>query len=66
MKRTYVSPLVNSIEIENEEIIATSPNINIGIDKENGGTEQLGNKQQGKWGDVWGKWYKTHNLKGLR
>ena len=55
MKRTYVSPLVNSIEIENEEIIATSPNINIGIDKGNGGTEQLGNKQQGKWGDVWGK-----------
>ena len=55
MKRTYVSPLVNSIEIGNEEIIATSPNINIGIDKENGGTEQLGNKQQGKWGDVWGK-----------
>ena len=55
MKRTYVSPLVNSIEIGNEEIIATSPNINIGIDKGNGGTEQLGNKQQGKWGDVWGK-----------
>ena len=47
---------MNIIEVACNEIIATSPGDNIGIDQSGtGGNEQLSNRQQGKWGDVWSK-----------
>lgn len=55
MKKTYKSPYVGVVTVECEFMIANSPGGNIGIDKGEGGTDQLSNRQQGKWGDVWGK-----------
>ena len=56
MKRNYFSPAMSVVEVECNEIIATSPDGNIGIDQSGiGGSEQLSNRQQGKWGDVWNK-----------
>lgn len=56
MKRIYLTPDVAFMNIECETIIATSPNASIGIDKgEPGGAEQLTNKQQGAWGNLWNK-----------
>ena len=56
MKRNYLTPDAVYMNIECETIIATSPAARIGIDNsEQGGTEQLGNKQQGSWGNVWNK-----------
>lgn len=56
MKQTYLTPDTTYLCIECDAIIATSPNSQIGIDKSSsGGKEQLSNKQQGTWGDVWSK-----------
>lgn len=56
MKKYYLTPVMVCLNIECETIIATSPNASIGIDKgEQGGDEQLGNKQQGAWGNLWNK-----------
>ena len=55
MKKTYKSPYVGVVTVECEFLIANSPGGNIAIDKGEGGTDQLSNRQQGKWGDVWGK-----------
>ena len=56
MKRNYLTPDMAFMNIECETIIATSPAATIGIDKGGqGGAEQLSNKQQGAWGNVWNK-----------
>lgn len=55
MKQTYLTPNTTYLCIECDAIIATSPNSQIGIDKSSSGNEQLSNKQQGTWGDIWSK-----------
>ncbi|MBR3612671.1 MAG: hypothetical protein IKL54_05180 [Bacteroidaceae bacterium] len=56
MKRIYLTPDAVYMNIECETIIATSPAARISIDKGGqGGDEQLSNKQQGAWGNVWNK-----------
>ena len=55
MKRIYLTPDAVYMNIECETIIATSPAATIGIDKNKSGDEQLSNKQQGTWGNVWNK-----------
>lgn len=55
MKRNYLTPDAVYMNIECETIIATSPAATIGIDKNNSGDEQLSNRQQGTWGNVWNK-----------
>lgn len=56
MKRIYLTPDVAFMNIKCETIIASSPNSSISIDKSGeGGAEQLGNKQQGAWGNLWNK-----------
>lgn len=55
MKRNYLTPDMAYQNIECETIIATSPAATIGIDKNKSGEEQLSNRQQGSWGNVWNK-----------
>ena len=56
MKKNYLKPTTTYVCVECNTIIATSPAARIGIDNsDQGGTEQLSNKQQGTWGDVWSK-----------
>ena len=55
MKKNYLKPTTTYVCVECNTIIATSPNSKIGIDKSSSGNEQLSNKQQGTWGDVWSK-----------
>ena len=55
MKRNYLTPDAVFMNIECETIIASSPAARISIDKNQSGEEQLSNKQQGAWGDVWQK-----------
>lgn len=51
MKKEYISPLVETISVDCESIIAQS---SIEIDRENSGSEQLSNRHSGgKWGDIW-------------
>ena len=54
MKRIYLTPDVAFMNIECETIIASSP-VSISIDKTQEGDEQLSNKQQGTWGNLWNK-----------
>ena len=49
MKKDYVAPIVLNVEMVSETLIAAS----IAIDKNSSGEEQLTNKQQGNWGNLW-------------
>lgn len=51
MKKYYISPNVNMLKVKSEVILQGS----IFIDKEGSGAEQLSNKRQGAWGNVWEK-----------
>lgn len=52
MKKNYISPFAMYIAVECNTIIAASEKIE--IDNE-GGSEHLGNKNQGAWGNLWEK-----------
>ncbi|MBQ8365000.1 MAG: hypothetical protein IJX41_03825 [Bacteroidaceae bacterium] len=52
MKKNYISPFAMYIVVECNTIIAASEKIE--IDNE-GGSEHLGNKNQGSWGNLWEK-----------
>ncbi|MBR3611707.1 MAG: hypothetical protein IKL54_00225 [Bacteroidaceae bacterium] len=54
MKKEYFAPAAVYMTVECDTIIATSP-VSISIDKTQEGNEQLSNKQQGTWGNVWNK-----------
>lgn len=54
MKKEYFAPAAVYMTVECDTIIATSP-VSISIDKTQEGDEQLSNKQQGNWGNLWNK-----------
>ena len=47
--KTYISPKVEVINIETEELIAAS---GIRVDSSKSGNQQLSNRQKG-WGSIW-------------
>ena len=51
MKKTYIIPSIEVVNIEAVEMIATS----IAIDKNQRGGEQLGNErgEERQWGNIW-------------
>ena len=49
MKKEYIKPIMNSVEVVSIEMIATS--ILVGEDKESGVTGASQNR--GEWGNVW-------------
>ena len=49
MKKYYLTPVMVCLNIDCETLIAAS----IAIDKNGSGEEQLTNKQQGPWGNLW-------------
>ena len=51
MKKTYIIPSIEVVNIEAVEMIATS----IAIDREARGSEQLGNErgEDRQWGNIW-------------
>lgn len=49
MKKEYIAPAMEKIEVASANIIATS--INIGEDMENGVTGA--NQHRGEWGNLW-------------
>lgn len=53
MKKNYISPFAMFIAVECNTIIAASEKIE--IDSGEGGSEHLGNKNQGAWGNLWEK-----------
>ena len=56
MKKNYVSPLANEVNVTTEGLIAASLKMNSGItvDSKTEGV-QLGNENRGQWGNLWGK-----------
>ena len=54
MKKEYFAPAAVYMTVDCDTIIATSP-VSISIDKTQEGDEQLSNKQQGTWGNLWNK-----------
>ena len=56
MKKNYVSPLANEVNVTTEGLIAASVlqmNSTTVNSKESG--VQLGNENRGQWGNLWGK-----------
>lgn len=49
MKKEYIKPLMNEVEVTSTEMIATS--IPVGEDKETGVTGV--NPSRGEWGNLW-------------
>ena len=51
MKKTYIAPSIEVVNIEAVEMIATS----IRIDRNASGTQQLGNERgdERQWGNIW-------------
>ena len=51
MKKTYIAPSIEVVNIEAVEMIATS----IAIDREGKGRDQLGNNRddERQWGNIW-------------
>ena len=56
MKKNYVSPLANEVNVTTEGLIAASLSLNNGstVNSKNEGT-QLSNGNRGEWGNLWGK-----------
>ena len=53
MKKTYIAPEMEVMNIETVEMMATSVRI-ISEKEDEGGNEMLGNERRGSWGDLWG------------
>ena len=56
MKKNYVSPLANEVNVTTEGLIAASlqMNSNTTVDSKGNGV-QLSNGTRGEWGNLWGK-----------
>ena len=53
MKKNYVSPLANEVNVTTEGLIAASLKMNnTTVDSR---TQQLSNENRGEWGNLWGK-----------
>ena len=54
MKKTYISPLMTEVNVEADQMIATSLGISEQtVDTSDGG--QLGKDNGREWGNLWGK-----------
>ena len=54
MKKNYVSPLANEVNVTTEGLIAASLKMNSDITVDSK-TQQLSNENRGQWGNLWGK-----------
>ena len=56
MKKNYVSPLANEVNVTTEGLIAASLSLNNGstVNSKDEGI-QLSNGHRGEWGNLWGK-----------
>ena len=54
MKKNYVSPLANEVNVTTEGLIAASLQMN-STTTVNSKTQQLSNENRGEWGNLWGK-----------
>lgn len=52
MKKKYIVPAIEVMDIESVEMIAASVP-QIGIDPDGSGEEILSNKRRGSWGNLW-------------
>ena len=53
MKKNYVSPLANEVNVTTEGLIAASLQMNnTTVDSR---TQQLSNENRGQWGNLWSK-----------
>jgi len=52
MKKTYIAPEMEVMNIETVEMIATSIAV-VNDANDEGGKEMLGNDRRGSWGNLW-------------
>ena len=55
MKKNYVSPLANEVNVTTEGLIAASLKMNNTTVDSKGNGVQLSNGTRGEWGNLWGK-----------
>ena len=53
MKKNYVSPLANEVNVTTEGLIAAS--LQMSDKTVDSRTQQLSNENRGEWGNLWGK-----------
>ena len=52
-KKNYISPAAKEVNLLTMQMMATSAEQNIRIDKEGKGDQQLTNEWRNGWGDLW-------------
>lgn len=52
-KKKYITPECEVIEMEFMSMIATSPDLGIGEDREENDSDDMANKHRGEWGNLW-------------
>ena len=55
MKKNYVAPLANEVNVTTEGLIAASLQMNSTTVNSKTEGVQLGNENRGQWGNLWGK-----------
>ena len=55
MKKNYVSPLANEVNVTTEGLIAASLQMNSTTVNSKTEGVQLSNENRGQWGNLWGK-----------
>ena len=55
MKKNYVSPLANEVNVTTEGLIAASLQMSDKTVDSKGNGVQLSNENRGQWGNLWGK-----------
>ena len=53
MKKTYMTPEMEVMNINTEEMMASSPNLGLNDDEVNTNTDQLTGDRRGTWGNLW-------------
>lgn len=53
MKKDYIAPQMELITMEPSNMLATSVQIDVFIDKEVDAGASLSNDRRGEWGDLW-------------
>ena len=52
-KKEYIAPECIVVEMEVVNMIATSPELGIGGDKEENSADDMSNRHRGEWGNLW-------------
>lgn len=53
MKKQYITPTIETVNIELANMLAASVKVSVYTDEEVSASESLSNDRRGRWGDLW-------------